>query len=282
MAEQAAAMHPQEGHTHSLGDRINWLRAGVLGANDGIVSTAGVVAGVAGATSNLTAILTAGVAAAVAGSLSMAGGEYVSVSTQRDTERAALARETWELTHLPEEEESELAGLYRAQGLSADLSGQVARELTEHDALNAHARIELGIDPGALTSPWSAALASFVGLRERRDAAGGGDCAGDGGVEDRPLLRGHDRRPGDHGLAERAPRQRKPRPGHPPQCQRGDPDDDGHLGRGADLRRHYRVGAGRPHLHQPAPVKVSAIEPPRNGRWRVLSCAQKRDHPAYI
>jgi VIT1/CCC1 family predicted Fe2+/Mn2+ transporter len=162
MAEQAAAIHPREGHIHSLGDRLNWLRAGVLGANDGIVSTAGVVAGVAGATSNLTTILTAGVAAAVAGSLSMAGGEYVSVSTQRDTERAALARETWELAHLPEEEESELAGLYRAQGLSDELSGQVARELTAHNALNAHARIELGIDPGDLTSPWTAAVASFV------------------------------------------------------------------------------------------------------------------------
>jgi VIT1/CCC1 family predicted Fe2+/Mn2+ transporter len=133
----------------------------VLGANDGIVSTAGVVAGVAGASDDLTAILTAGVAAAVAGALSMAGGEYVSVSSQRDTEEAALQRERWELANLPEQEERELVGLYEAQGLSEEISSRAARELMAHDALGAHARMELGIDPEALTSPWAAALASF-------------------------------------------------------------------------------------------------------------------------
>jgi VIT1/CCC1 family predicted Fe2+/Mn2+ transporter len=156
------AFHRYERHTGSLGGRLNWLRAGVLGANDGIVSTAGVVAGVAGATSDLTVILTAGVAAAVAGALSMAGGEYVSVSSQRDTEAAALTRETWELEHLPDEELAELTGLFRAQGLSEELSGQAARELTAHDALAAHARMELNVDPEELTSPWAAAGASFV------------------------------------------------------------------------------------------------------------------------
>lgn len=161
MPEQPPA-HRSERHTHSLGGQLNWLRAGVLGANDGIVSTAGVVAGVAGATSNLTAILTAGVAAAVAGALSMAGGEYVSVSTQRDTERATIEKERWELENLPDDELTELTELYQRQGLSTETATQAARELTAHDALGAHALIELGIDPNDLTNPWTAALASFI------------------------------------------------------------------------------------------------------------------------
>jgi VIT1/CCC1 family predicted Fe2+/Mn2+ transporter len=159
---ERTTFHRYERHTGSLGGKLNWLRAGVLGANDGIVSTAGVVAGVAGATSDLTTILTAGVAAAVAGALSMAGGEYVSVSSQRDTEAAALTRERWELDNLPDDELTELTGLFRNQGLSDALSEQAARELTAHDALAAHARMELGIDPEELTSPWAAAGASFI------------------------------------------------------------------------------------------------------------------------
>jgi len=151
-----------EPHVNGLGGRLNWLRAGVLGANDGIVSVAGVLAGVAGATTHLTTILTAGVAALVAGAFSMAGGEYVSVSTQRDTESAALRRERWELDNLPAEEEAELAHLYREQGLSEDTARMAARELTSTNALRAHARIELGIDPNDLTSPWAAAGSSFV------------------------------------------------------------------------------------------------------------------------
>ena len=134
----------------------------MLGANDGLVSTAGVVVGMAGATSTLSTILTAGIAGLVAGALSMAGGEYVSVSTQRDTEVAAVDRERWELANLPEQEEAELAGLYRARGLSEQLARQVARELTAGDALRAHAEVELQIDPNALTSPWQAAGASFL------------------------------------------------------------------------------------------------------------------------
>src|SRR6188768_2954030 len=108
--------HQRESHAQGLSGRLNWLRAGVLGANDGLVSTAGVVVGVAGATSTLSTILTAGIAALVAGSLSMAGGEYVSVSTQRDTERAAIDLERWELDHLPKEEEDELATIYQDRG----------------------------------------------------------------------------------------------------------------------------------------------------------------------
>ncbi|MBB5801769.1 VIT1/CCC1 family predicted Fe2+/Mn2+ transporter [Saccharothrix ecbatanensis] len=154
--------HPGEPHHDDLSGRLNWLRAGVLGANDGIVSTAGLVVGVAGATADRNTILAAGVAGLVAGSLSMAGGEYASVSTQRDTERAALRLEAQELRDMPEAEERELADIYREKGLSEELAARVARELTEQDALRAHAEAELQIDPDNLTSPWQAAWASLV------------------------------------------------------------------------------------------------------------------------
>lgn len=154
--------HAGEPHNDDLSGRLNWLRAGVLGANDGIVSTAGLVVGVAGATTDRTTILAAGVVGLVAGSLSMAGGEYASVSTQRDTEKAALRLEAQELRDMPEAEEQELAGIYRDKGLSDELAARVARELTEQDALRAHAEAELQIDPDNLTSPWQAAWASLV------------------------------------------------------------------------------------------------------------------------
>ncbi len=142
--------------------RTNWLRAGVLGANDGIVSTAGLVVGVAGATTDRATILTAGVAGLVAGALSMATGEYVSVSTQRDTEQALLDKERQELIDMPDEELAELAAIYVHKGLSPDLAQQVAVQLTEKDAFAAHVDVELGIDPDDLTNPWHAALASAV------------------------------------------------------------------------------------------------------------------------
>ncbi|HET8603753.1 MAG TPA: VIT family protein [Marmoricola sp.] len=154
--------HEHEPHDEAVGRRLNWLRAGVLGANDGIVSVAGLVMGVAGATADLHAIFIAGVAGLVAGALSMAAGEYVSVSTQRDTEQALLHKERRELRDEPEAELAELAGLYRQKGLSAELSQKVAEELTAHDALAAHAEVELGIDPDDLTNPWHAAWASMV------------------------------------------------------------------------------------------------------------------------
>jgi vacuolar iron transporter family protein len=154
--------HDHEAHRNGLASRLNWLRAGVLGANDGIVSVAGLVVGVAGATSDRLAIATAGVAGVVAGALSMAGGEYVSVSTQRDTEKAMLTLERWELKHLPEHELDELTAIYQAKGISSDLARQVAQQLTEHDALAAHADAELNIDPDELTNPWHAAWASFI------------------------------------------------------------------------------------------------------------------------
>lgn len=161
---ESAINHLHEAHNDErLGQRLNWLRAGVLGANDGIVSVAGVVVGVAAATpGNILAIATAGIAALVAGAFSMAGGEYVSVSTQRDTEKAMVEKEIRELKEQPAAELAELTGLYRRRGLSAGLARQVAEELTAHDALAAHAEVELGIDPDELTSPWQAALSSFV------------------------------------------------------------------------------------------------------------------------
>lgn len=155
--------HDAEPHREHLGDKLNWLRAGVLGANDGIISTAGIVVGVAGASSNPTAILVAGIASLVAGALSMAGGEYTSVSAQRDTERAVVAKEKWELETMPEAELEELAGLYRAKGISEEIAHRVAEELTAQDALAAHAEAELGIaDPYHQPSPWHAALSSCI------------------------------------------------------------------------------------------------------------------------
>ncbi|MFI5824686.1 VIT family protein [Streptomyces rishiriensis] len=151
-----------EAHEGSLGSRLNWLRAAVLGANDGIVSTAGLVVGVAGATESRSALLTAGLAGLLAGSMSMAAGEYVSVSTQRDSEQAALALERRELREQPEAELDELTELLRERGLSREVAREAAEQLTERDALKAHARVELGIDPDDLTNPWHAAWASFL------------------------------------------------------------------------------------------------------------------------
>ena len=157
-----AGIHDDEPHGGGLANRLNWLRAAVLGANDGIVSTAGLVMGVAGATDARATILIAGTAGLVAGSLSMGAGEYVSVSTQRDSERALLDKERRELVEEPEEELAELAGIYVGKGLSQRLALEVAHELTAHDALGAHAEAELGIDPDDLTNPWHAAWASML------------------------------------------------------------------------------------------------------------------------
>ncbi|MEZ0448911.1 VIT1/CCC1 transporter family protein [Cellulomonas sp. ICMP 17802] len=142
--------------------RLNWLRAGVLGANDGIISTAGLVLGVAGATSAIGPILTAGIAGLVAGAVSMALGEYVSVSSQRDAERALIATERAELRDDPEGELAELAAIYEAKGISADTARTIAAELTAHDAVAAHLDAELGLDPDALTNPTHAAISSGV------------------------------------------------------------------------------------------------------------------------
>ncbi len=149
-----------EPHANKSGKKLNWLRAAVLGANDGIVSTAGLVVGVAGATTSSGVILAAGIAGVSAGSLSMAVGEYVSVSSQRDTERALLKKEKRELEEFPDEELKELEELYQAKGVSVKTSKIVARELSAKDAYAAHVDAELGIDPDELTNPTHAALAS--------------------------------------------------------------------------------------------------------------------------
>lgn len=136
------------------------MRAGVLGANDGIVSVAALVVGVAAATTNQNAILIAGIASLLAGAISMALGEYVSVSSQRDTERALIATEMRELEETPDEELEELTGLYEAKGLQRSTAEAVARELTAHDALGAHLEVELHMSREDLTNPWHAAFAS--------------------------------------------------------------------------------------------------------------------------
>ncbi|HEY7811832.1 MAG TPA: VIT family protein, partial [Nakamurella sp.] len=159
--ESAPEVH-DEPHDTGLASRLNWLRAGVLGANDGIVSTAAIVLGVAGATNNRGSIILSGLIGMMAGAMSMAAGEYVSVSTQRDTEKAVLDRERRELAETPDEELDELAGLYEAKGLEPGLAKKVAVQLTAKDALRAHAEAELGLDPDELTNPWHAAGASFL------------------------------------------------------------------------------------------------------------------------
>ena len=150
------AAHPEP---HAA-DRIGWLRAAVLGANDGILSTAGLVIGVAGAGTGRSEILLAGIAGLVAGALSMAAGEYVSVSSQKDAERADLDREAGELATQPETELAELTALYRARGLDPETAAKAAEQATAHDALAAHARAELGITSETVARPLQAALAS--------------------------------------------------------------------------------------------------------------------------
>lgn len=140
--------------------RVGWLRAAVLGANDGIVSTASLVLGVAAAGADSRGILIAGVAGLVAGAMSMAAGEYVSVSSQADTERADLARESEELATSPIHEQKELAAIYVKRGLDPALASEVATQLMQHDALGAHARDELGISHALAARPVQAALAS--------------------------------------------------------------------------------------------------------------------------
>jgi VIT1/CCC1 family predicted Fe2+/Mn2+ transporter len=161
------ARPPDEPHSASLASRLNWLRAGVLGANDGVISTAGLVIGVAAATTDTSEIATAGIAGLVAGAVSMALGEYVSVSTQRDSERALIDKERRELEESPDDEHAELVDLLRQRGLSAQTSETVAVELGRSDVLRAHLDVELGIDQEDLANPWvasgSSALAFVLG-----------------------------------------------------------------------------------------------------------------------
>jgi VIT1/CCC1 family predicted Fe2+/Mn2+ transporter len=162
-AQTDVALSSVEFQRNSMAAKLNWLRAGVLGANDGIMSTSGLVLGVAASPGISSAtIVVAGVAAVVAGSISMAGGEYTSVSAQKDSEKAALVVERRELAEDPEGELRELAWFYEQKGISPKLAIQVAEELTANDALKAHAEAELGIDSDHHVSPMQAALSSFV------------------------------------------------------------------------------------------------------------------------
>jgi VIT1/CCC1 family predicted Fe2+/Mn2+ transporter len=145
--------------THSVG-RLGWLRAAVLGANDGLLSTASLIIGVAAASTSRSAILIAGSAGLIAGAMSMAAGEYVSVSSQHDAESADLKREMAELRESPEAEQTELTGIYVQRGLKPELAGEVARQLMVHNALEAHARDELGLSEQTAARPLQAAVAS--------------------------------------------------------------------------------------------------------------------------
>ncbi len=157
-------MRHNEGH---YAHRVGWLRAMVLGANDGIISTAALLVGVAAANSTRAALLTAGMAGLVAGAVSMALGEYVSVSSQRDTERSDIEKERWELEHQADNELEELTAIYQSKGLQPALAREVAEQLTEHDALGSHLRDELGISEDELARPlqaaWSSALSFSIG-----------------------------------------------------------------------------------------------------------------------
>ena len=152
------ALH-KESH---LIERIGWLRAAVLGANDGLISTSSLIVGVAAATAGSDEILVAGVAGLVAGAMSMAAGEYVSVSSQADTEQADMARERHELASQPEAELAELAAIYEQRGVSPDLARQVAEQMMAKDAFEAHARDELGLSSHVMARPVQAAFTSAV------------------------------------------------------------------------------------------------------------------------
>jgi vacuolar iron transporter family protein len=159
----APRLHPHEPHDRgAFSDRVNQIRAGVLGANDGIVSVAAVVVGVASATSATQPILAAGVAAVIGGAISMALGEYVSVSSARDSQHTLIEKEKRELAEQPDAELAELAAIYQAKGLSESTALTVAVELTEHDALGAHLEAELHIDEHEVLKPWQAARASGI------------------------------------------------------------------------------------------------------------------------
>ncbi|MCQ2010860.1 VIT family protein [Sporolactobacillus sp. STSJ-5] len=145
-----------------MNQKLNVLRAGVLGANDGIVSTAGIVIGVAGATTDTMTLMISGLAGMVAGALSMGGGEYVSVSTQKDTEKAVVEAEKIKIRDNYDGEVDELAQIYIKNGLSVDLSKKVAVELMTKDAIGAHAAAELGVNPNEYVNPWQAAFSSMI------------------------------------------------------------------------------------------------------------------------
>lgn len=146
----------------AIASKLNWLRAGVLGANDGIVSTSSIIFGVAGASASHATLVLAGIAAIAAGAMSMAVGEYVSVSSQRDLENAELAQERRQIETHPEAELRQLTAILASRGIEHRLAREVAEQVSARDAVAAHARVELGIDPEAVVNPWAAAVASMI------------------------------------------------------------------------------------------------------------------------
>ncbi len=160
MTQQKIVKSKYKPYAKNTNEKSSWLRAAVLGSNDGIISIAGLVIGVASATHSKTAVLTAGLAGIVAGALSMAAGEYVSVSTQRDTENALLAQEKQDLAQYPKEELNDLISAYEADGLEPKIARTVAVELTKANAFTVHADVDFHIDPKNLTNPWSSVIAS--------------------------------------------------------------------------------------------------------------------------
>lgn len=235
-------------HTEStVGDRLNWLRAAVLGANDGIVSVAALLIGVAGAQASASALLTAGVAGISSGALSMGVGEYVSVSAQRDSEQALVQQERTELEELPQQEAGEMARMLQELGVHPDTARQAATEIHDDDPLAAHTQLELGIDPEATARPVEAALASTAAftagglvpllavlLAPPQHGGPGGGGVGAAGT------RAHR----DH-LGEVGPCTH--RPGSGAQCGRWPAGDGDHLRHRAPLRRHG--GLTRPCQH---------------------------------
>ena len=146
----------------AIASKLNWLRAGVLGANDGIVSTSSIIFGVAGASASHATLVLAGIAAIAAGAMSMAVGEYVSVSSQRDLENAELSMEKRQIEADPEGELHQLSKILEGRGIEPALAREVAEQVSARDAVAAHARVELGIDPDAVVNPWAAATASMI------------------------------------------------------------------------------------------------------------------------
>ena len=244
-AESGRATHPQEPHSGGTAGRLNWLRAAVLGANDGIVSVAGIVIGVAGATTNRGPIFTAGLAGLVAGAVSMALGEYVSVSSQRDSERAQIKQEQRELAASPEAELTELTALYEAKGLSAATAHTVAVELSARGALAAHLDAELHIDPADIPSPVQAAVHRHCRSLPAPCCRCWPSCCPRPACGSRCFRRRPDRSGPDR-CPQRSPgRQRRP-PRRPAGCHRRSARPGLHLRRRASLRHRHRLRTRNP------------------------------------
>ena len=256
-----------EAHTASSASRLNWLRAGVLGANDGIVSVAGIVVGVAGATPSRGPIFTAGLAGLVAGAVSMALGEYISVSSQRDSERAQLVQEKRELSDTPDAELEELIGLYEAKGLTHATASTVARELTEHDALRAHLDTELHLDPDDLANPVQACRGVRPVIHARSDPAAARDPVTSAGLAYSDDVHRGACRIGHCGNHQRPNRWQQPPPCRHAGGHRRRNRARVHLRNWALVRRRHRLIARRHRANANLAEKVSRSSPRILNEW---------------